>query len=117
MLIFNAKGIVVALATFIVLALAIWMGLSAGVSIFLAGITALFVSLKMSKGYTGFFALPSIFIIPTHVYACLIIIIGCAIFIKEPVFLEKKAPQDLRKQLVEKDIASLDSEYVNTDPV
>ena len=80
MIIFNTKGFLAGVAALFVLVICIWLKLSDGFSFLFAGIAGLFASVKLSGKGEGYAGLPTVFFIPTHVYAVLIIIVGIASF-------------------------------------
>lgn len=108
MIIFNGKGLLVAIITAIVLALcAGLLHLNFGLSAIAAGLIALYVSVKITNKEEGFFSMPSFFFIPTHVYAILVLIIGIKEFKSTPGFFAKKEKEDVRLQYIEQDLDSL----------
>lgn len=108
MIIFNGKGFIVALISAILLIILILIfHLNQGLSFLLTGIGALFISFKLTNKNEGFFALPSFFIIPTHLYALLIIYVGILSLKEKPSFFEKKNPKDNREKFLRNEIDTL----------
>lgn len=108
MIIFNGKGVLVAIAASLVLALfAGLFHLNFGLSTIFAGIAGFFASIKLTNKESGFFGLPSFFFVPTHVYALLIVYVGIMAFKKETSFFAEKEKEDVREQYVEKDLDTL----------
>lgn len=108
MVIFNLKGLLVGVVVVIIFIAMAVLEFNMGLSFLVPGLIGLYMSSKLSTKGEGFFALPSIFFIPTHVYTVLIVIVG-AIFFFDDMSLFDKRPVDLRADMVEYDQAVLDS--------
>lgn len=109
MIIFNGKGVVVAIVAAIILALCAGLfHVNFGLSTIFAGIAGFFASMKMTNKESGFFGLPSFFFVPTHLYALVIIYIGVMAFKEKPSMFIKKELEDIREQYVQKDLDTLE---------
>lgn len=107
-LIFNGKGLIAGIVAVVVFIISVMLDVNIGLSGMLAGLMGLIVSMKLSTKGEGFFALPSIFFIPTHVYSVVLMLLGLAAFWSSPSLFDETV-DDYRSELIAKDIAVLDS--------
>lgn len=108
MIIYNVKGLLVGIAAVVVVFACIHFELSGGISFLITGAVAMYLSIKLSEKGTGYAGMPSLFLIPTHAYAFLILAAGGIAFAGDPSFFDKEA-DDKRVQLLERDLAVVDS--------
>jgi hypothetical protein len=113
MIIFNTKALLVGIGTLIVLMFGLYFKWNDGLCFILAGLTGLFLSVKISNKEAGYAGMPTLFFIPTHVYAVLIIIMGIAGFWSDKKDATGKSTSDTRTELVETDLAIVDTASVS----
>lgn len=103
MVIFNLKGLLVAIVAVVVFVIPALIGLNVGLCLILGGLAGIYTSIKLTVKGEGYFAMPSVFFIPTHVYTALIVLLGIVTFAGEPSFSQPKKAKDHRVDMVEAD--------------
>jgi hypothetical protein len=112
MIIFNRKGAAVALAAAIVLFSCISLKLSGGLSLLLTGLAALIASSRIRSKEEGYGGMPTIFFIPTHAYAVLIVLVGIIGLWQDKSFFDKEE-LDPRGAMIKNDLAVVDSASIS----
>ncbi len=108
MIIYNIKGAFVAIITVAVFVGLAFLDINAGLSMILAGLVGVAASVKASTKGEGYSGMPTIFFVPTHVFAAIVVVLGVTAFSKAPSLFTEEST-DYRYTLLEADQDELDA--------